>query len=112
MAKFRSTQYAVPAHLATEFTPAEVNDFRRQFGVFDQNGDGKRPIYLRRTVTLVDRYDDLERWEWVGQRDRSGGTAGMMDLRKVKYLGGMLTPALAKEILPLVERRHRCALSQ
>lgn len=42
MANFLAAKrYPVPAHLATEFTPSEVADFRKQFSMFDANGDAE-----------------------------------------------------------------------
>ena len=36
-----SSSYVVPANLATEFTPSEINQFKAEFQVFDLNGDGE-----------------------------------------------------------------------
>lgn len=36
-----SSSYVVPANLATEFTPSEINQFKSEFQVFDLNGDGE-----------------------------------------------------------------------
>ena len=41
MAKFLGTNYTVPSHLATTFTPGEVTIYRKEFAAFDKNGDGE-----------------------------------------------------------------------